>query len=268
MKKINITLIRKLREKTGSGLLDCKKALIKANGDFQKSLDYLRTSGICVALKKSIKEPKIGKIFLYCNYMVSILIQLNAETDFVVKNNLFITLGNEIVKYAGENFIFELKEIRKFFDKKIIALINKVKENITLKKIYFLKGEYVSAYIHSGRIGVLLKWNSVLNAENLELGKKIAMHIAASHPLYLQKDSIPSEVFLREYNVQMELAKKTGKKSFLLEKIVKGRMKKFQNEYTLLEQNFIFSNKETVKNFLKNKNFIIKEFIYVSLKDK
>ncbi|WP_343188010.1 translation elongation factor Ts [Buchnera aphidicola] len=267
MKKIDINLILKLRKKTGSSLIECKKSLIKSNGNVEKALDYLRTTGICTAIRHSMNKSKIGKIFLYCDHITSVLVQLNAETDFVIKNSLFSDLGNKIAQYAVKNKIFEIKELRKIFNKKIIFLINQTKENIVLNKIEHLQGQYISAYLHAGRIGVLLKWNAEFNVTNLELGKKIAMHIAASNPLYLSQETIPKEILKKEYDIQMKLAKKTGKSSFVLEKIVQGRIKKFQNNYTLLEQNFIFDSNNTVKKFLYDKNFIIKKFIFFSLKD-
>lgn len=252
---INI-LIKELRSRTGAGFMECKRALIEENGDIELSIDNLRKSGQAQAEKKIHNVTNQGLIFAKVQNKIGVMLELTCETDFVAKDNLFSTLGKEIILTALSKKIENIYDIKNIFQIKKTELISKVGENIKINRFSFIKGSNITSYIHGGRIGVLVSSSS----SDKELLKKIAMHIAASKPEYLSPDDISDSVFQREYKIQLELAKKQNKSSSILKKIVQGRMNKFINSISLTGQNFIMDTTKTVGALLNENNTRIISF--------
>ncbi|VFP84913.1 Elongation factor Ts [Buchnera aphidicola (Cinara splendens)] len=264
MMDISILQIKQLRAQTGSGFMECKKALQKANGNIENAVDYLRTLGICIADRNISHHANCGRIFLYQDKNLGVLLELNSETDFVANNDEFKIFGQKIVDYIGTKKLFNLQDIRDFFNSQNIALIAKVRENIIIRRIKYLIGSVTNSYLHLGKIGVVVtgKILSDMNDYKYQCFKHVAMHIASSRPLFLFEKDIPQDILDRETQVQQSIANKTGKNSYVLKSIVNGRLKKFINNITLVHQKFIMDPKITVGDFLNKNSISIQDFIY------
>ncbi|WP_075474605.1 translation elongation factor Ts [Buchnera aphidicola] len=261
---ISILQIKQLRAQTGSGFMECKIALQKSNGNIENAVDYLRTLGACIADRSISHHTNCGRIFLYQDENLGVLLELNSETDFVANNDEFKMFGQKVVDYAGTNKLFNLQDIRDFFNSQHITLIAKVRENIVIRRIKHLTGKFLNSYLHLGKIGVLVKGKILLDVDDdkHQCLKHIAMHIASSHPLFLFERDIPQDILNRETQVQQNIANKIGKNSYVIKSIVKGRVKKFINNITLIHQKFIMNPKITVNDFLKKNSVSIQDFVY------
>ncbi|WP_343187915.1 translation elongation factor Ts [Buchnera aphidicola (Periphyllus koelreuteriae)] len=255
--KISSKLVKELRSITGVGILDCKKALLKKKGDINSSIDYLRKQGISKALNKFSRKTLQGSIFSGIKKNIGALLELNCETDFVSKDKYFINFGNKIIQTALKKNINNLNDLRILFESERTNLVSIIGENIKISRFSVLIGNFINSYIHRSRIGVLVQSNS----SNDILTKNIAMHIAASKPLYLNPESVPKDIVLREQNIQLSMSTQTGKSHSIAKKIVSGRMKKFFSEITLLKQLFILDSKKTVENFLLENKIVLKNFL-------
>ncbi|QCI18216.1 elongation factor Ts [Buchnera aphidicola (Aphis nasturtii)] len=257
MTEITAELVKQLRLRTGIGLMECKRALIEENGDIELSIDNLRKSGKMQALKKLKNTTNQGLIFSNVQKNIGAIVELNCQTDFVAKDNLFISLGNEIILTALSKRIKKICDINNYFKTKITELIIKFGENIKINRFCMIEGDNIGSYVHAGRIGVLV------NANNLskDILKNIAMHIAASKPEYINPNEVPKSIFEREYNIQLELIKNYKKSTYILQKIVDGRMNKFINDISLVGQNFIMNPNKTVGQVLNENNGTIIAFI-------
>jgi len=279
--------VKNLREMTGAGFLDCKKALEENNNDLESSVDFLRKKGLAKANKKSSREAKEGAVGVYSDDFLTAVILINSETDFAAKNEVFLNFMDEIgalalkvedLKLSLDNFnnkIFDGITIIDRF-KNIIA---KVGENIVLSRFILIKkydNELISSYIHNnykkniGKIAVILKYKvQNINEESNLLGKNLCMHIAASKPLALNMDSLDKNLIEKEKQVQLETIKSSGKPSNIFGKILEGKMKKFYSESTLLNQNYILDPEKTVDdiilNFSKENKFDIIEYNLIAL---
>ncbi|QFQ32413.1 elongation factor Ts [Buchnera aphidicola (Aphis fabae)] len=256
MTDISAELVKKLRLRTGVGFMECKRALIEENGDIELSIDNLRKSGKMQAFKKLKNTTNQGLIFSKIQNSVGVMIELNCQTDFVAKDNLFISLGNEIILTALSKKIKKIFDIQNYFESKITELIIKFGENIKINRFGIIEHENIYSYIHAGRIGVLVSANNL----NESILKNISMHIAASKPEYIHPDEVPTSVFEREYNIQLELVKNYNKPTSILKKIVDGRMNKFVNNISLIGQNFIIDPNKTVGQVLTENNGSIVSF--------
>ena len=278
--------IKNLREITGAGFLDCKKALEENNHDIDLSIDFLRKKGLAKANKKSSREAKEGAIGVYSNNKISTIIQINTETDFAAKNEVFLNFMDEIGNYSleikdmncsVENFLKSTHNSRIISDyfKDIIA---KIGENIILTKLHINehKENNFSYYVHNsykkniGKIATLISYkaNEDNDASKL-LAKNLCMHIAASKPLSLDVANLNAELIKKEKDIQLDLIKSSGKPENIIEKILDGKMKKFYSESTLLNQNYILDPDQTVdkiiNEFSKKNNFEIINYNLVSL---
>ena len=278
--------IKNLREITGAGFLDCKKALEENNHDIDLSIDFLRKKGLAKANKKSSREAKEGAIGVYSNNKISTIIQINTETDFAAKNEVFLNFMDEIGNYSleikdmncsVENFLKSTQNSRIISDyfKDIIA---KIGENIILTKLYINehKENNFSYYVHNsykkniGKIATLISYNADEdNEESKLLAKNLCMHIAASKPLSMNVENLNKDLIEKEKNIQLDLIKSSGKPENIIEKILEGKMKKFYSESTLLNQNYILDPDLTVQKvineFSKKNNFEIINYNLVSL---
>ena len=264
----NITLIKKLREETGCGMADCNKALAACNDNYDEAVDWLRKKGLSSAAKKSARITTEGLISINNNEKIATIVELNSETDFVARNDKFQELALHIAE-AGlntktDNFVEEVKELSINGEKIADELTNKIAvigENLQLRrgrKITLNGDGLIVSYVHSavapnlGKIGVLVALNSTADKNALqELGKEIAMHIAASKPEFLNKEQVSAEKLEREKAVLIEQARSSGKPENIIEKMIDGRIKKFYEEICLLDQVFVMDNDKKVEDVLK-----------------
>ena len=274
--------IKDLREMTGAGFLDCKKALEENSFDIDKSVIFLRKKGLAKADKKSSREAKEGAVGIYSNENIVSIIQINTETDFAAKNDVFLDFMDRIGNFSllnndhnlllsdFNNLVFEGNTIENHFK----DIISKIGENIIFSKLIFIQVDkklMISSYIHNsyrkniGKIAVALKSNVKKNNEESQIfGKNLCMHIAASKPLALNIDGLSKELIEREKEIQIETIKSSGKPENIIEKILDGKMKKFYSESTFLNQKYILdpdkSVSEVLNEFSKKNNFEILEY--------
>ncbi len=254
---ITASQVNELRKKTGAGMMDCKKALVEADGDTEKAIDILRKKGQKVAAKRGDNEAKEGVSFAETNGGNGFIIQLNCETDFVAKNDDFRNFVSALLKVGMDNDLSSPEELKaaKFDDKltveeKITEQIGVIGEKLDLSAFAKLTAEQVVAYNHPGnQLATLVGLNKASDKVE-DAGKQVAMQVAAMNPLALNKDGIDQETIEREMEVGKELAIKEGKPAEMAEKIAQGRLNKFFKENTLLSQPFVRDNKLTVEQFL------------------
>lgn len=279
--------VKNLRDMTGAGFLNCKKALEANDQNIEKSIVYLRKKGLAKANKKSSRQTNEGAIGLYSNEAKTVLIQINTETDFAAKNEVFLNFMNEIGGFALEvdNINISLESFVKLsFRNKIISeyftdIITKIGENIILSQLIIVPnndGCMISTYIHNaykkniGKIAVVLKSKiNEIDEESKILGKNLCMHIAASKPFALSIEKLNKNLIKKEREIQIETIKSSGKPNNILEKILEGKMKKFYSDSVLLEQPYILDLDKTVKQiiteFSKRNNFEIIDYKLIVL---
>lgn len=267
MAEISASDVKALRERSGAGMMDCKKALVECDGDIEKAVDYLRKKGLSTAAKKASRVAAEGLIGVRVNGNVGTLVEVNAETDFVARNDTFQVFVNNVVAIASEqNCDLEALKAAKYdgthtVSEEMVNLIATIRENIELRRVYHLSVDegIVASYVHNkispslGKIGVLVGIESKGDkAKLLELGKQIAMHIAAANPLSTSVDDLDPAVVARERDVVTEQAKSSGKKAEFIDKIVEGRLRKFYEDAVLLEQVFVIDGTSRVKEVVEN----------------
>ena len=251
--------VNKLRKQTGAGMMDCKKALVEANGDFEAAVDYLRKKGQKVSASRSDREAKEGAAKAYVNQAGSkgIILELNCETDFVAKNEDFVALADSLANAAlnsDANTIDEVKALS--IDGKTIAdiiteNIGKIGEKIEISSFEVVNAEQVVAYTHAGnKIGVLVALNKSTTDEGVALSRDIAMQIAAMRPLAVDRDGIDAETIERERTIAKEQILAEGKPQNMVDKIAEGKLNKFFKENTLVNQAFVKDSSKTVKQVL------------------
>jgi len=263
--------INKLRQTTGAGMLDCRKALTESNGDFEAAIDWLRKQGQKVAAKRSDREAKEGVILAKttADNKTGIIVCISCETDFVSKNAEFVAFTQGIMDAAIENNIKSAEELNEVAIKgtKISELINDklaaIGEKIILK-VERVQAAYVASYIHgANRMGVLVGFNK----DAVAAGKDVAMQIAAMNPLAIDETSISPETIAREREIAIEQIKAEGKPAEMAEKIAVGKVNKFFKDNTLLAQAFVKDNSKSVGDYLKSVDSELKitEFKRVAL---
>ena len=258
--------VKKLREITGVGFKDCKKAIDENNGDIEKSIEFLRKKGIAKANKKMERVAADGLVSISEKENNFSIIEVNSETDFVAKNDEFIKFVQEVselslISSGKIEDILNLKmQNKKKIEENLVALISKIGEKITLRRSDLIKAgkDLNFSYVHSaikkniGKIGVLVSLETQKQKkELLEFGKMLAMHIAASSPLCLDKADLDPNILNKEKEIITEELKNSGKDSKIIDKIVMGRMNKFINDNTLLNQEWVIEPKKKVKEILK-----------------
>ena len=272
--------VKQLREITGVGFKDCKYAIDENNGDIEKSIEFLRKKGIAKAIKKMGRIATDGLVCIYEKDNKFSMIEINSETDFVAKNNDFITFAEEISKLAlVSSGIMEDILISKMTNKKtvkdnLVDLISKIGEKITLRRSAFIgaTNSINFSYTHSslkkniGKLGVLLSLETTKSKNDiLNLGRQLAMQVAATSPLAINKDDIDQNLLKKEKEIITEELKNSKKDSKIIDKIVMGRLNKFVSESTLLNQEWIMEPKKRVRDVIKeiagNDKIKIKNFI-------
>ncbi|MBX2891023.1 MAG: elongation factor Ts [Saprospiraceae bacterium] len=272
--KIAVADIQKLREITGAGMMDCKKALEEAGGDFENAQDWLRKKGIAKAAKREDREAKEGVVVAKTNDSQTrgVVVALNCETDFVARNDNFIALTNKIADIALEKFPASLDELLALpfeggvtIGEKVGEQNGIVGEKIELSRYERIEAPAVLTYNHSNNKRSVLVALSLAGQD--EAGRNVAMQIAAMNPVSVGKDDIDPKIVEKEIEIGKELARNEGKAEDMLEKIALGRLNKFYQESTLLSQKYVKGAGETVDQYLKslNKDLTVQSFKHISL---
>ena len=258
--------VKKLRELTGVGFQDCKNAIDKNNGDIEKSIEFLRIKGIAKANKKMERVAADGLISICEKKNKFSIIEVNSETDFVAKNDEFIKFVEEISKLAliksgkMKDILTSQMENKKNVKDNLVSIVSKIGEKITLRRSDCLESDkFVNfSYTHSavkknlGKIGVLLSLETTIKKEKLlEFGKKLAMHIAASSPLAIDKDVLDPKVLKKEKEIIIEELKNSGKDNKIVDRIAAGKLNKFISDNTLLNQEWVMEPKKKVKDVIR-----------------
>ena len=251
--------VNKLRQMTGAGMMDCKKALTEAEGDFDKAIEILRKKGQKVSASRADRDTKEGSVFVKTNadHTEGVLIALNCETDFVGKNEEFLALGNDIIDVAFENSPSDIAALNseKIGDltvsDKITEMVGKIGEKIEISEYVRLSGDAVVPYIHAGnKLGVLVALQGAGGADVSEAGKDVGMQIAAMNPVAVDKSGVDSSTVEKELEIGREQALAEGKPENIVDKIAQGKLQKFYKDNTLLNQQFVKDNGVTVSKYL------------------
>lgn len=263
---ISAQVVKELREKTGAGMMDCKKALTEANGDLEKAVDILREKGLAAAAKKSGRVAAEGVVAAYVSEdkKSAGLVEFNCETDFVSANEAFSGLANEIAELVAKNEVTSVEDIKALklndgtVQDAINALIAKLGENMSLRRFEKINAEdgLVAAYIHmGGKIGVLVQVKSENTSDEVSnVARDVAMHVAALNPQFLDKTSVDADTIEREKEIYRVQALNEGKPANIVEKMVLGRVNKFLKEVCLVEQQFVKNPDVTIAGFLKEES--------------
>ena len=280
MSTISAQDVNKLRQMTGAGMMDCKKALTEANGDFEKAIEILRKKGQKVSSSRSDRDAKEGSVFIKVSddQKEAVLIALNCETDFVAKNEEFQALGKLIVdtayakKAADKDTLLDLKAGEFSLRDKIVELVGKIGEKIEVSEYVHMKGEAVVSYIHAGsKLGVLVSLKDVEGKDVSPIiigaGKDVGMQIAAMNPVGIDENSVDKSVIEKELEIAKAQILAEGKPENMVEKIAKGKLNKFFKDNTLLHQPFVKDNAKTVGQYLDSikKGLTVAEFRRVAI---
>lgn len=251
--------VNKLRQMTGAGMMDCKKALVEADGDFDKAIEILRKKGQKLSEKRADRETKEGGVFVRTSEDGSeaVLVAFTCETDFVAKNEDFKALGGEIADAAMAHKPADLEALKavslgeQTVQEKVTELLGKIGEKLEVTVYEHVAGEQVVSYIHStGKLGVLVALAGVNGTDVAEAGKDVGMQIAAMNPLALDKDGVDQATVEKEIEIGKEQARQEGKPEQILDKIAQGKLNKFFKENTLLSQAFVKEPKQSVSQYL------------------
>jgi elongation factor Ts len=252
---ITAAQVKELRERTGAGMMDCKKALTEANGDMDLAIENMRKSGQAKAAKKAGNIAAEGTILIKEANGVAALVEVNCQTDFVAKDDNFLGFANQVADAALETKA-SIEDLQAKFEETRVALVAKIGENINVRRVEYIEGGALASYRHGEKIGVVVAGEG--DAETL---KHVAMHVAASKPEFVNPEDVPAEVVEKEKAIQVEIAMNEGKPQEIAEKMVTGRMKKFTGEISLTGQAFIMEPKRTVGDVLKEKGVTIAGFV-------
>lgn len=254
---ITASEINKLRQQTGAGMMDCRKALVESNGDFEAAIDYLRKKGQKVAALRGDREAKEGVVIAKTSEdnKTGYIINVSCETDFVSKNAEYIAFAQTIMDAAIANKVNSAEELNsvKIGEETVADKVNeqvaKIGEKISVSRFEKIEAPYVASYIHGAyRMGVLVG----LSKANEEAGKDVAMQIAAMNPIAIDQSSVPAETIERERNIAIEQIKAEGKPAEMAEKIAAGKINKFFKESTLLAQAFVKDGNKSVGDYIKS----------------
>jgi elongation factor Ts len=268
--------VNKLRQMTGAGMMDCKKALTETNGDFDAAVDFLRTKGAKISANRADRDAKEGAIIakISADGKLGVIVQLSCETDFVAKNEDFVAFTHKLAEIAIANNAASIDALKALpmdgltVADKIIEQVGKIGEKIDVVKYEIVSGENVVPYIHAGnKLSVLVSLNLAPNDANFIVGKDVAMQIAALNPVAVDKDGVDQTIIDREIAIGMDQARAEGKAEAMLEKIAQGKLGKFYKENTLLNQEFLKDNRKTVAQMLDatEKGLTVNSFKRISL---
>ncbi len=268
--------VNKLRTMTGAGMMDCKKALTEADGDFEKAIEILRKKGQKVSASRSDKEAKEGSVFIKVSddKKEAVLIALNCETDFVAMNEEFQSLGKSLVETAfakkseSKEALLQVKVGDLTLAEKINELVGKIGEKLEVSEFVRMKGEAVVAYVHAGsKLGVLVSLKGVNGKDVTEAGKDVGMQIAAMNPVAVDEKSVDKSVIEKELEIAKAQIIAEGKPANMVEKIAQGKLQKFYKDNTLVHQIFVKDNSKTIAQYLDSvsKGLTVAEFKRVAI---
>ncbi|APC97682.1 translation elongation factor Ts [Francisella frigiditurris] len=264
MSNISAKLVKELRERTGAGMMECKKALVSANGDIEKAAEEMRISGQAKADKKASRVAAEGVIEAYAADGRAVLLEINSETDFVARDESFKAFAANAVKaaHAAKATTVEAALEAKMpngetVDEARKNLIAKIGENIQVRRIKTTDAPVLGAYVHGGKIGVI----TALEGGDETLAKDIAMHVAAVNPMVVSGEQVPADVVAKEKEIFTAQAKESGKPIEIIEKMIEGRIRKFLDEVALLGQAFVKDPSIKVEKLVKDKSAKVLNFI-------
>ena len=251
--------VNKLRQMTGAGLMDCKKALTETNGDFEAAVDFLRKKGAKISANRADRQASEGAVIAVTSddSKKGVIIELNCETDFVGKNEGFVTLAKDIAKLALDNEPADLEALKGLelqgvkLSERLLSDVAKIGEKIDVSKYTLVKGNNVVPYIHAGnKLGVLVELNNSASAANQTAGKDVAMQSAALNPIAVDKNGVDATTVEREMEIGREQARAEGKPEQIIDKIAQGKLEKFYKDATLLSQDFVKDGSKNVGKML------------------
>lgn len=268
--------VNKLRQMTGAGMMDCKKALVEAEGDFDKAIEILRKKGQKVSASRADRETNEGIVIVKTNEdnTVGVLVAFSCETDFVAKNDEFVSLGEELAtaafthKPANAEALKALPSGDITLGEKIVELVGKIGEKLDIVAYEVMEGEAVVPYIHAGsKLGVLVSLKNTNGTSVLDAGKDVGMQIAAMNPVAVDKDDVDASVVEKEIEIGKDQARQEGKPEAMLEKIALGKLNKFYKENTLLSQAFVKDNSMNIAQYLDSvsKGMTVAEFKRITI---
>lgn len=255
MATVDAKLVKELRDITGAGFMDCKKALVATDGNIEAAIEEMRKSGALKAAKKATRVAAEGIIACAHEGNDVVLLEVNSETDFAAKNAEFVEFANKAAKIALDNKCADVEALKacayadgQTVAEALTALIAKIGENLALRRLACMSGDNLGVYVHSNKhIGVVVS----LKGGDAELAKNVAMHVCASKPDFVHPEDVSAEVVEKERAIQIEIAVNSGKPHDIAEKMVAGRMKKFTGEVSLTGQPFVMDPSKTVGEMLK-----------------
>ncbi|MDA1182008.1 MAG: translation elongation factor Ts [Bacteroidetes bacterium] len=256
---ISATEVNKLRQMTGAGMMDCKSALIETQGDFDAAVDFLRKKGAKISAKRADRDANEGAVISIVNEARSLgaIIELNCETDFVAKNEGFVSLARGIAGLALENKPESIDALKALslngisVSDRLMEEVAKIGEKIDISKYELIEGKNIVSYIHgANRMGVLVELNNIPSDANFTAGKDIAMQIAAMSPVAINRESVDARTIERELAVGREQALAEGKPEAMIERIANGKLEKFYKDSTLLAQDYVKDGSMTVEKYL------------------
>ncbi|MBQ0754820.1 MAG: elongation factor Ts [Gammaproteobacteria bacterium] len=267
MAAVTAALVKELRERTGLGMMECKKALVEADADIEKAIDDLRKSGQAKAAKKAGRTAAEGAVVVAVSDdgKKAVMIEINSETDFVARDDNFIAFADKVAKAAltaGEADAAKIGELLADDGSTIEttrqALVQKIGENIQIRRAAVLESETaIGAYIHGGKIGVLVS----LKGGNADLGKEVAMHVAAVAPMVVRGDDVPADVLEKEKEIIRGQSDMAGKPAEIVEKMLGGRINKFLKEVSLVDQPFVKNPDTTVGKLVQDAGAEVESFV-------
>ena len=273
--EIKASQVKELRELSGVGMMECKKALLDTEGDIQKALDLLRSNSALKAEKKSARVAADGIVKIYVSDNYATMVEINSETDFAAKDESFIGFTNNVLDRLVEKKYLDVKDLKNDVEEDRQKLVQSIGENIQVRRLVtqeFDTSKKVGTYLHSdNKLAAMV----LLKEEGDELGRDIAMHISASAPLSINADGVDKEVLERETSIFETQARESGKDENIMQKMIEGKINRFLKEVTLLSQSFIKDQDITISKLLENSNnevvsferFKVGEGIEVSSKD-
>lgn len=262
---ITAALVKELRDRTGAGMMECKKALVETDGDIEKAIDNMRKSGQAKAAKKAGRIAAEGIILARNDADTAVILEVNSETDFVSRDENFLAFANMVADTALSTQATDAEALKatvvdgKSIEDHRLGLVSKIGENIQVRRVesMSLNGGNAAAYIHGGRIGVIV---SVTGGEQ-DLANDMAMHVAASNPQVVNPDQVSEEVIAKEKEIFVAQAKESGKPDNIIEKMIGGRLKKFLGEVSLTGQPFVKDPSTSVGDLLKSHGAEVNSFI-------
>jgi elongation factor Ts len=267
MAEITASLVKELRERTGAGMMECKKALTENGGDIEASADWLRKTGLAKADKKASRIAAEGRIVAAQNDGTAVLVEVNSETDFVAKDTNFLTFVDQVGQAALAAADVEALKSTKLASGETVeearaAVIAKVGENVQVRRMARIEtANTLAAYVHGGRIGVIVE----LKGGNAELARGLAMHIAAMNPPYISPAHVPADFVAKEKEIALAQVKDTGKPQEILEKMISGKVSKTVNELCLTGQAYVLDTNQTVEQALKAAGAEVVNFVRLAV---